>query len=462
MIAIERVALPDFGGESVQPQLPWETHRARLKAAVDRMTTAGLDCLLVYADREHFANISYLTGVDPRFEEELLLLDRHGNGLFLAGNECMGYLPDERLGLKVELFQDLSLMGQQRDRSRPLREIFSSFGIRRGTSVGCVGWKMYDSRLSGDARFASDLPAYLIDLLRDLTGDASGVTNAVDLFTNPVNGLRVVNVEPEQIALFEYAQVQTSRSMLAAMRQLKPGVREDEIERCLDSAGLPLSCHRTIGFGEKARRGMESPRSNRASLGDVYKMGFGVIGSLTARNGCIAHDASELPDAIRDFYGRFAANYFDVVAAWYQTLRVGVSGGEVFAAVEVKRDKRLFDFLVNPGHYIHLDEWLHSPFSRDSQIRIASGTVIQMDVIPVSKGPFVKSNMEDGVVLADEGLRAALAVKYPAMWQRMQARRAFMADSIGIRLHESVLPMSNIPAYLPPYVMSIDRVFVNK
>jgi hypothetical protein len=169
-----------------------------------------------------------------------------------------------------------------------------------------------------------------------------------------------------------------------------------------------------------------------------------------------------VPDAIRDFYGRFVANYFDVVAAWYETIRVGATGGEVFAAVEARRDKSLLDFLVNPGHYIHLDEWVHSPFVRDGTIRLASGTAIQMDIIPVSKGPFVKSNMEDGVVLADERLRTVLASKYPAMWQRMQARRQFMADAIGIRMHESVLPTSNIPAYLPPYVMSIDRVFVKK
>jgi hypothetical protein len=29
---------------------------------------------MVYADREHFANMAYLTGFDPRFEEALLIL----------------------------------------------------------------------------------------------------------------------------------------------------------------------------------------------------------------------------------------------------------------------------------------------------------------------------------------------------------------------------------------------------
>ena len=35
---------------------------------------AGLDAFVVYADREHFANMAYLTGFEPRFEEALLLL----------------------------------------------------------------------------------------------------------------------------------------------------------------------------------------------------------------------------------------------------------------------------------------------------------------------------------------------------------------------------------------------------
>jgi hypothetical protein len=33
-----------------------------------------------------------------------------------------------------------------------------------------------------------------------------------------------------------------------------------------------------------------------------------------------------------------------------------------------------------------------------------------------------------------------------------------MADSLGIRLHDDVLPLSNIPAYLPPFLLSPDQV----
>jgi len=460
MSTAANVNLPDFGREGVPPGISLGTYRRRLAAARERLGRAGLDVLVVYGDREHFANLAYLTGLDPRFEESLLLLNRTGDALLLVGNECLGYLPDAGLGLKVELFQDFSLMGQPRDSSRPLREILGGFGIRRGVRIGCAGWKCYDPALSGDARHASDLPGYLVDLLRDLAGDAARVTNETGLFTDPADGLRVAGIEPEQIALFEYAAIQTSTAVLDVMRRLREGVREDELEKFLDSAGLPLSCHRMIRFGENARCGLASPSPNRAKIGDTFTIGFGIIGSLTSRAGCIARGARELPAEIRDFYPRFAANYFDVVTTWYEHIRLGAVAGDVFRAVEERRDDSLYRFAVNPGHYIHLEEWVHSPFSPGSKITLRSGMALQMDIIPVSKGPFCYSNAEDGVVIADEALRSALAAEFPACWKRIQARRRFMAEALGIRLDESVLPLSNMPAWLPPYALALENALI--
>ena len=59
--------------------------------------------------------------------------------------------------------------------------------------------------------------------------------------------------------------------------------------------------------------------------------------------------------------------------------------------------------------------------------------------------------------MADEALRAAFASGYPAAWARIQARRRFMEDALGIALHPDVLPFSNIPAYLPPFLLRPDH-----
>jgi hypothetical protein len=456
-----KVELPAFGVEQDFPELSLEIYQARMASAVRRLSEAGLDCLVVYGDREHFANLAYLTGFDPRFEEALFLIDAQGRKLLIVGNESLGYLPDPRLGHEVVLFQEFSLLGQPRSASRPLREIFGDFGIRTGTQAGCVGWKCFDGPLVDGGPAACDLPSYIVDLLRSLTGNQGRVVNATGIFVNPADGLRIIS-EPEQIAQFEYAAIRTSEGVRNLISHLRVGARERDLEPLLDSAGLPLSCHRMVGFGEKARRGLASPSDNRARLGDPFTIGFGVIGALTCRAGCVAHGPQDLPAQDRDFYTALAANYFDVVATWHERVHLGATGGEVFQAVEACRDRSLFEFAVNPGHCLHLDEWVHSPFAPGSRVEIRSGMVLQMDIIPVTRGPFYCINAEDGVAVANAELRAQIADKFPGCWERIQARRRFMTQVIGIGLHESVLPLGNTSGWLPPFALSPELVLVRR
>lgn len=459
MSRLSKISLPSFGRADEPPVIPVALYQRRLEAAVERMRHRGLEVLAVYGDREHSANLAYLTGFDPRFEEALLLLDADGRRKLLVGNECMGYLPDAALGIDTELFQAFSLMGQPRAASRPLRTILSEFGVRAGRPVGCAGWKCYDMPLVDGGELALDAPAYLVDLLRELAGGRERVVNAVGLFAGAEDGLRVTN-EPEQIAAFEYAAGVASEGVLALMRHVQPGVREDELERQLDSRGLPLTCHPMVGFGDKVRRGLASASANRARLGDAFTTAFGVAGGLTCRAGVVAHGPQDLDGALREFFPRYAANYFDVVLAWYAALRIGASAGEVYAAAEGARDPELYRFAVNPGHYIHLDEWVHSPFAPGSAIPLRSGMALQMDIIPVSRGPFCYINAEDGVVLADAALRAALQAQYPAMWRRIEARRRFMIGALGFTLDPSVLPLGNTSGWLPPYVLELQAALV--
>jgi len=451
MSTIKSVKLPRFGGlDDPRPAISTQQYRARLAQARRAMQQHSLDVLVVYGDREHFANLAYLTGFDPRFEEALLLLDE-GRAKLLAGNECMGYLPPADLGLEVERFQEFSLLGQPRGRSRPLRAILEDFGVRPGRRIGCAGWKYFESPAVEGGPRAMEIPSYIADLLRELAG-RENVSNATDLFMNPRDGLRAIN-SADQIAFMEWAAVRTSQAVLSAMRRIKPSVRECDLEKHLVGGGLPLSCHTMINFGQKVRRGLSSPSDRQAELGDPYQIAYGLWGSLTCRAGAVAANQGDLPAQTREFYGQFAAGYFDVVAAWYRSLRVRALAGEVFAAAEARRDPALFEFAVNPGHLIHLDEWLHSPFQAGSDVPLASGMAIQMDIIPVSTGPFCYANAEDGVVLADKPLRKELSARWGGCWRRMRRRRRFMAEAMGIRLDESVLPLSNMPAWLPPFVM---------
>ena len=460
MIQLTAVGLPTYGVEPRLPELPIVEYRRRHDDIVRRIRERSLGVLIVYGDREHAANLEFLTGFDPRFEEALLLVAKNGDRLLLAGNECMGYLPDEGLGIRAERLQELSLLGQPRADSRPLRRILSDFGVGRGVRVGCAGWKYFGATLGEPPETAIEIPSYIVDILRDLTGDRSLVTNATALFMDPDTGARVEN-GASQFARFEYAAIRTSESVRVAMQHLKPGVEERDLERHFSPAGLTLSCHPMVSFGDKAQRGLSSPSARVARLGDTFTIAFGLKGALTARAGAVARGRDDLPVDLQDFYPAFAANYFDVVSTWYEHVKVGACAGDVFAAVEAKRNSTLYRFAVNPGHYLHLDEWVHSPFAPGSRTLLRSGAALQMDIIPISAGPFCYINVEDGIALADEALRSEIASKFPAMWSRIKARRSFMTEALGIRLDESVLPLSNTPAWLPPYALEPTQILVN-
>jgi hypothetical protein len=71
---LAKMTLPDFGMPDIRPEIPPHVYEARLARLRERAEASGYDRLVVYADREHSATISYLTGFDPRFEEAILVV----------------------------------------------------------------------------------------------------------------------------------------------------------------------------------------------------------------------------------------------------------------------------------------------------------------------------------------------------------------------------------------------------
>ncbi len=116
-----------------------------------------------------------------------------------------------------------------------------------------------------------------------------------------------------------------------------------------------------------------------------------------------------------------------------------------------------FGIGLNPGHQLGLDEWVSSPVFPGSTVELRSGMALQVDIIPATGTPWFTTNIEDGIALADAGLRTAFAAAYPDAWTRVQRRRGFMSESLGIDLHPDVMPFSNIPAVLPPFLLRPDR-----
>ena len=106
---------------------------------------------------------------------------------------------------------------------------------------------------------------------------------------------------------------------------------------------------------------------------------------------------------------------------------------------------------------IHIDEWMHSPVRPGNDTPLRSGMALQIDVIPATGTPYFTTNIEDGIALLDARGRAEFAERHPAAWSRIEARRAFLADVIGIHPKPEVLPLSNIAGWLPPFWLSPGR-----
>ena len=441
---LSEITLPDFGMPAREPMLPRSIHGDRLERLRGAMETRGYEHLVVWGDREHSANIAYLTGFDPRFEEAVLIVGRSGDPALLLGNECFSVGEAAPLPVRPVRFQDFSLPGQSRDRSEPLATILGDEGIVSGARVGVVGWKTYASPAT------TDLPAYLIDELRLATGPGGLVENATDILINAADGLRVIN-EVEQLAAFEWAACQTSHGVRNVLAGLRPGMTEREAVRLLEWNGTPLSCHLMLTAGPRARYGLLSPGDRPIERGDPFTVAFGVWGALNCRAGFMVEDESELPQGATDYIGQLVAPYFEAVAEWYGALHVGQVGGELQAIVDRHLGDEFFGVSLNPGHQLHLDEWVNSPVFPGSTVELRSGMTLQCDIIPATGTPYFTTNIEDGVALADESLRSEFADRYPDAWARVQARRRFMIDTLGIDLHPDVLPFRTSPPICRPF-----------
>ena len=443
------VELPIFSKSEVAPGLPAAIYSSRVERLRERAAERRYDQMVVYADREHSANLAYLTGFDPRFEEAVLFLGPSRRPTLLAGNECIGLARAAELPVDAILYPELSLPSQPRGRSKPLDALLAEAGMRPGSRIGVVGWK------TGPDRSWINAPAYLVDALRMAVGGAGSVEDATDLLIGAADGLRIIN-EPEQIAAFEHAACETSSGVRNLLFGLRPGMREREAVQLLEWSGAPLSCHLMLTAGTRAKYGLLSPGDRVIAQGDPLTVAFGIWGALNCRAGFVVEEAVQLPSGIGDYVDRLVGPYFEAVAEWYGALRVGQSGGALHEIIDRRLGDPFFGIFLNPGHQLHLDEWVNSPVTAGSTIELRSGMVMQVDIIPATGGPYFTTNIEDGIALADETLRESLAASFPDLWDRVRRRRAFMREALGIELHPDVLPLSNVPALLPPFLLRPD------
>ena len=438
-------AWPEFGPAAQAPVFTAADFHTRLAATRQAMESAGLTHLAVYGDREHCANLLWLCGMDPRFEEALMIIGARAEPLLLTGIECEAYLAISPLftsgGLRHQRYAPFSLPNIAPEPAPPLLDLLRAEGIASDSSVGCAGWK------------SLDLPAYLMDEIR------CAAVHAVDasaLFIDPAQGLRTF-ATAKDIAWFEYSNILASEGMRRVLQGVREGITDHELVALAGFNGFPQGCHWGLKTGAK-RISLASPNGSRVVKGYPLSGNVCYRGSNCCRSGWVAAGPQDLPEPARDYAGAFAGPYFSAMGAWFAALKVDAPAGDLDAAIRSCISPEAFGIRFSAGHLIHFDEWLNSPVWPGSPVPLHSGMLIQSDVIPASP-VYSSTRMEDTYALASHDLLRELAAAFPETYLRCLSRRDFMRNVLRLPVDDSVLPLSNLPGIVPPYLLSLDRIF---
>jgi hypothetical protein len=412
------------------------------------------DWVVVYGDREHVGNLAFVCGFDPRFEEALLVLSRKTRRL-IVGTEGMGYSRFAPVALERLWMPTFSLMRIDRSGGLTIAQAFGESGIRKGQRVGVVGWKAFEaSEWSADVP-AIAAPAFIVDALRAAVGGPELVVDVTRVLMDSAGGLRVIN-SADQLAYFEWGASRSSAATARVILSARPGVTERTLLSAMDYQGEPLSYHPIVTSGPEIPNGLRSPTNRVVERGDAVFVTVGMWGGNCGRGGILGASETDCRPENVGFLDRVAIPYWRAIAAWYETVRVGVSGGEVNETLTELCRQQGFSPTLCTAHMMDWEDWPNTPIRRGSNDVIASGMLLACDIFSTANGPQQMVHCEDTVAVADQELRAELAGRHPAVWARIIARRQFMRERLGIQVTDDLLPFSVIPAYLPPFWLTPD------
>lgn len=454
-MVLKRVSQPK--ADRLEPvPLSDSTMEERRKNLLRAMEEEQIDCLIIYGDLEHGSNFEYLTGFLPRFEEALLVIHRKDTAFLLLGNENLKMARHSRIQAQPVHVPAFSLPNQPMDRGLTVRDGLMQARTAEAGRIGVVGWKLLEEKCP-DQDGLFDVPYYIVDALKKLTGEKTQIINKTGIFIHPGHGIRTVN-NCNEIAHYEFGSALSANCVLDAMNQLGPGKTEMEIGSSLKIWGQPNSVVSISAAGERFQDASLYPRRKRIKTGDKLSLTTGFKGGLTSRSGYAVSCKEELPEDSRDYLERVAAPYYAAMAAWLEQIKIGMKGGEMYRLIETVLPKDTYGWSLNPGHLTADEEWLSSPIWKDSAHLLKSGMLLQADIIPSVPG-YGGAGAESGIALADEDLRNQLKEHYPETWARIEERRDYIKEELGILLHQEVLPLSCLTGYYRPFMLDRDRAF---
>ena len=448
MIKLKEVEAPKPEEGLIPVMLSDETMQNRKARLLENMQKDGFDVVVVYADLEHGSNFEYLCGFLPRFEEALLILHANGKAFMVLGNENLNKAGKARIEAVPIHMPHFSLPNQPMQTEKSVAQILASCELEDAEKIGLIGWKNFTSHVE-DNHLLFDLPYFLVEALKTVCGKAQ-FTNAAYLLIGE-NGVRTTN-NANEFAHYEYGAALAGNCILKTMDRLKVGKTEMEMAETLAADGQRHSVVTIMATGARFEKANLYPGNKQIQCGDKISITTGFKGGLQSRAGYAVECAEQLPEKEQDYLKAVAIPYFQAVKTWLETIKIGINGNDLYEAVETVLPKEEYGWTLNPGHLCADEEWMSSPIYPQSEETLQSGMLFQIDIIPSVNG-YGGVSCESGILLADEQLRKAIAKEYPAVWERIVKRRAYMQEVLGIRIQEDVLPTSMATAYLRPYLL---------
>lgn len=448
MIVHKKVTLPqvELGVDPVT--LSDETMKLRKDKILYKMKEVGFDALIIYADLEHGGNFEYLCGFIPRFEEALLVLHQNGDAYMVLGNENLNKASKARLSVTPIHMPYFSLPNQPMQTNKTYTEILKETNLNDAHNIGLVGWKNFTSQQE-DVSLWSDIPNFIVQGFHTICPNASFL-NAAYLFIGE-HGVRTTN-NANEFAHYEFGATLAGNCMLEAMEAIDEGVSEIEIAQTLDAGGQPHSVVTIMASGARFEKANMYPSAKRIRKGDPISITTGYKGGLQSRGGYAVTCRDELPEQQKDYLERVAKPYYKAVKTWLETIHIDMVGDELYQIIENVLPKKDYGWSLNPGHLCADEEWLSSPIYTHSKERLLSGMLFQIDIIPSVSG-YAGISCESGILLADESLRNSIKKEYPMVWNRIEKRRNYIKNELGIQISDEILPTSMATAFCRPYLL---------
>ncbi len=434
-------------------------YEKRIAKALAAAQQKGLTHLLIYADKEHFANLHYFTGFDPRFEEALLIVSFDYKPLLLVGHEGALFASIIPIDVEVMVHESMSLLGQNRHHlsQQILNQAYEKVKINTSSCVGLIGWKYFTTVEAAQPQYMFETPHYLVESLHAKVGKEQ-VINACELLMGAKNGLRA-RLDIDEMAVLELSATKTSRSVYNFFLHLEEGMSEMEASLLLGIDGNPVIAHPVVDFtAEAVLMGLSSPTEAPLKRGSVYNVGFGYRSSLVARTGIYVTNRQEFDEYYPFSWEKAYVPYYKIIANWYNLVRIGTTGQHVVR--ELKKRVPEFEKLgigLNPGHLIHNDEWVNSLFVEDEAIELQSGMALQSDIIANPVG-HPGLHIEDGLILADKQTQQQFAQAYPEAYQRIQRRQKMMKEVLHFDIGEELMPLSDMQGLYFPFGSDVTTI----